>query len=196
MGPRTYSTKEVAEMTGLAYQTVIAYRRQFPDLVPVERVGNRLRFQANAIDALKQLQESKMSGRLKKANADTVREHMLSLLKYAKKTTISLSEDLGTAICRLEEYRPSTSVWIHTLPEGPYRLKQPVCVLVERVAGTFVATLAEANLDASGVTWKDAIHRLRVLILHTLTRLKEESPSDLPTLGQLHVLRELTVPHE
>ena len=86
----------------------------------------------------------------------------------------------------------SVTLNITTFTPEPYSVKKPIPVCVQRGAGGFMASFADANINASGETQQEAYANLRELILDifdSLTALPESKLGSGPR-RQLAVLRE------
>jgi hypothetical protein len=87
----------------------------------------------------------------------------------------------------------STTVPVQSFEPEPYEPRQTIFVVVQPVEESFVATLVDANINASGETMPDAVENLKDLMIALYERLSKEKKSKLgkvPT-RQLAVLRSI-----
>src|SRR5436190_5695058 len=63
---------------------------------------------------------------------------------------------------------------IETFDPEPFELRRPVSVVVQAFGNSFVASLFDANINASGETAQDAVANLKDLILALFIRLGKE----------------------
>ena len=81
---------------------------------------------------------------------------------------------------------------ISTFAPEPFEIIKPFSVVVQPVEGSFVATLFDANIGASGETPEDAVQNLKDIVLNALVVLEErEHQLGREPKRQLAVLRSL-----
>lgn len=92
----------------------------------------------------------------------------------------------------------SVTVAVRSIESEPYELRRTLYVVVQPAEESFVATFAEANINASGETVPDSVSNLKDMMILLYERLLKESKSKLgkePT-RQLAVLQELLMRRE
>ena len=94
---------------------------------------------------------------------------------------------------RVPNLGPSILVPVETLEPEPYELVRPVLIVVQPDNGSFIATLFDANINASGDTQQDAVANLKDMLVTLFERLEREPRANLgkgPAM-QLAVLRRI-----
>ena len=71
------------------------------------------------------------------------------------------------------------TVPIETFDPEPFELRRPLSVVVQGSGTGFVASLFDANINASGETAQDAVANLKDLILALFIRLRREPIENL-----------------
>jgi predicted RNase H-like HicB family nuclease len=63
---------------------------------------------------------------------------------------------------------------IETFAPEPFEVLRPLCVVVQPQDGGYIASLFDANINASGETAQDAVANLKDLMLALYVRLQKE----------------------
>jgi predicted RNase H-like HicB family nuclease len=127
----------------------------------------------------------------------------LVLAKFAQALLASRVENLEREVealrARLDQggAQRSIIVPIESFAPEPFELIKPFHVVVEPADGEFIASLYDANINASGETEEEAVANLKDMMLTLFERLQQEPERDLgvgPT-RQLAVLKSLVRKH-
>jgi hypothetical protein len=106
---------------------------------------------------------------------------------------VQLEKEIKTLKQQLAQNTKPMLVPISTFAPEPYTIKSPIQVLVVPDEGSYVATLVDANINASGETVPGAVTNLKDMILRLFERLNKEPREKLGKrpARQLDVLRDL-----
>jgi hypothetical protein len=166
-----YTAKEIADLSGAAYQIVLRWGREGA-LSSLEEEGRRW-FPPEAIGSARALAAANERAAIEEAVRDWIAfEDGVEAVETALATAKTTASVLEAVLRRFRAVHPGVSVTIETLP-APCVLKAPVSVIVYPSKRGFAATFAEADLTVKAMRRQDAVAALRELIAATYQRLHQ-----------------------
>lgn len=187
--PATLSAVEVAKQSGVPLKSVRELTEQYPAEIPHEVEGDRIYYSPDAITALQKLRQELRAGQRERVSVTEPEAHRVALESIGSvlDQVEEFQKRLKNARETLSQYGPGATALIHSLPDG-YRLRHPLNAFIEPSGKTYVASLPEAHLEATGPSREESALELRRLIVSTLGRLSAEENLSKEEAEQLESL--------
>ena len=174
------TTKEVCELLGIPHQDLLNLYYSGEDRIPVEKVGRHLVWSPDAVAAARRVLALRQQKRAIRQRGEAQRYlEAVSRLRKAGLELRNLGEALLGVYEDLKKNPPTTTGFIHSLPDDHLRLIAPVAVLLSPAKRKrWKAVLAEAGLETEGETREQALAEMRKVLVKTYRLLQAEPASD------------------
>jgi len=180
---KIFSLKQVERETGISASSILHLLKHYRDSIPHKRVGDHLRFPAEAIPTIVRLWREYTRGIQMGKDDHTWRAELVDLYIQSALKFMELT-DLFHSLRRTLYTAPTLTYFINALPGTELRLILPIAVTadIESSTKTPCARFIEVGLEAYGDTPTFAVLNLREELMRTFLRLEgqeERSPREM-----------------